>query len=112
MSARRPKNKPLAGSGQNRWQTVLELGGQLLSSGRSASPTPQPGPLPGFPDPLEKLQRQRTLILQAAEILFAGQVSLWLADDLLPFYPPAGKAGYSFQADLSSQVDFDPQPAR
>jgi sigma-B regulation protein RsbU (phosphoserine phosphatase) len=101
LSARRQKNKPLAGPGQDRWQTVLKLGGQLLSSGRDASPNPLSGPLPGFSSPQEKLQHQRTLILQAAASLFGGQVHLWLSDSLLPTEPPASKGTYSSQADFS-----------
>jgi sigma-B regulation protein RsbU (phosphoserine phosphatase) len=99
LSARRQKNKWLAGSGQDRWQTILKLGGQLLSSGRSASPTPEPGSPPGFPNPQEKLRRQRTLILQAAEDLFNGQASLWLPDNPLPAGPQASTAGSSPQTD-------------
>jgi sigma-B regulation protein RsbU (phosphoserine phosphatase) len=104
LSARRQQNRPLAGSSQNRWQTVLKLGGQLLSSGRGGSATPQSGQAPGFPSPQEKLERQRTLILQAAEDLFGGQVSLWLSDDLLPFSQPASKAKPAPQAGTQTKL--------
>jgi phosphoserine phosphatase RsbU/P len=105
LSARRQKNKPLAGSGQDRWETVLKLGGQLLASGRNAVPTPQTGQLPGFPTSQEKLQRQRTLILQTAESLFGGQASLWLSDHLAPPTLPGGQAGFTHQPVTQSQQD-------
>jgi sigma-B regulation protein RsbU (phosphoserine phosphatase) len=108
LSARRQKNKPLAGSGQDRWETVLKLGGQLLASGRSAATTPQSVQLPGFPSPQEKLQRQRTLILQAAESLFGGRASLWLSDHLIPTTPPSSETGTAHQAVAQSQQDFAP----
>ncbi len=104
MSARRQKSRPLAGSGQNRWQTVLKLGRQLLSSSRNVSPTTQPGQAPGFSSLQEKIQQQRSLILQAAESLFTGQVSLWLSDNLLPFNPPANKEGLTFQAGSQTKL--------
>lgn len=108
MSARRQNNKPLAGSGQDRWETVLKLGGQLLASGRGVAPATQSGQLPGFPSPREKLQRQRTLILQAARRLFGGQASLWLSDHLTPPTSSGGETHSSPGTADQSQQDFAP----